>query len=144
VKRPACVAFVAANPEGARTGNERTTMRLAHALRADGVRVEIVRPEAVDGDDDAAALARLASLDPPPDLIHAFHARRTGPRAAFFAERLGVPLVVGVTGTDLAVDVFRADRAPIVLETLRAAAAVTCGNADELSTVARLLDSAPP
>jgi len=140
VKLPLCVAFVAANSEGARTGNERTTMRLAHALRDSGVHVEIVRPD----DDDATAVARLTSLDPAPELIHAFHARRTGPRAARFAERLGVPLVVGVTGTDLAVDIFRADRAPIVLETLQEAAAVTCGNPAEGAAVARLLDDAPP
>ncbi len=137
---PRCVAFVAANPEGARTGNERTTMRLAHALRETGIRVEIIRP----GDDDAAAQTRLAALDPRPDLIHAFHARRSGPRAARLAKSLGVPLVVGVTGTDLAVDVFRADRAPIVMEALQQAAAVTCGNADEVATVARLLADGPP
>ncbi len=138
--RPRCVAFVAANDEGARTGNERTTTRLARAMRETGIHVELFRP----GDDDARVTTRLAALDPRPDLVHAFHARRAGPRAARIARELEVPLVVGVTGTDLAVDIHRADRAPIVLESLRQADAVTCGNADEVAVVKSLLLSAAP
>lgn len=137
---PRRVVFVAANEEGARTGNERTTLRLAAALRKVGVSVEIVRP----GMDAAFAATHLAALQPPPELVHAFHARRSGPRAARIAEALRVPLVVGVTGTDLAVDVFDEERAPVVLDTLRAAAAVTCGNPDERAAVGRLLVDAPP
>ena len=42
-----------------------------------------------------------------PALLHAFHARRAGPLALDLASRLGVPLVVTLTGTDANHDLAR-------------------------------------
>lgn len=134
------VVFVAANPEGARTGNERTLSRLAVRLEEAGVDVLVARP----GDDADAVLARVAGDGRTPALVHAFHARRSGPRGVVLATRLGVPLVAGLTGTDLVRDIHVADRLPIVLDTVRRAAAVTCGNPEEARMVARLVSPAPP
>jgi glycosyltransferase involved in cell wall biosynthesis len=130
------VVFVAANEAGARTGNERTLQRLARRLEESGVDTVILRP--------GHSAAEVASDRRLPALVHALHARRSGPRAVDLSERLDVPLVVGLTGTDLAVDIFVRARAPIVTDVLRRAAAVTCGNPDEARTVARLVDPAPP
>ena len=134
------VVFVAANATGARTGNERTLCRLATRLDEAGVDVQIARP-----DDTTAHVVDVAGSDGRrPALVHAFHARRSGPRGAELAERLGVPLVVGLTGTDLVRDIYVDDRVGVVLDVLRRAAVVTCGNADEARTVGRLVERAPP
>mgnify|MGYP001471659800 CR=1 FL=1 len=127
---PERVVLVAANPQGARTGNEIALLRTGEVLRRAGADVVVARP----GDTADEVAARVAT-GPRPALVHGFHARRSGPRALELAQRLHVPLVLSVTGTDLAIDVHRADRAPVVTAALRAAAGVVCGHADEVDAV---------
>ena len=134
------VVFVAANEEGARTGNERTLRRLVTRLEESAADVLVARP----GDDTDALVARVRADGRRPRLVHAFHARRSGPRGVELAAALGVPLVVGLTGTDLARDIYDDARAAVVLDVLRHAAAVTCGNADEARALATLVDPTPP
>ncbi len=134
------VVFVAANPEGALSGNERTLRRLTRRLDESDIDVLVARP----GDSVEDVLARTRARARMPVLVHAFHARRSGPRGVEISRALDVPLVVGLTGTDLVVDIFDEQRAAVVVDVLRHAAVVTCGNAVEARTVPALLGAAPP
>ncbi len=133
---PRRVAFIAANPAGARNGNEITTQRLATGLRARGISVEILRP----GEPVASMVGRLARGPRRPELVHAFHARRSGPRGFGLARALRVPLVTSVTGTDLAVDLQDPARASDVRASLGRSRAVVCGHANEAAQVRDLVD----
>ena len=59
-----------------------------------------------------------------PALIHAFHAYRAGPLGLTMARRIGCPLVVTLTGTDVNLDLFDAERSSAVRRVLEGAAAV--------------------
>jgi glycosyltransferase involved in cell wall biosynthesis len=134
------VLFVAANVEGTRTGNERTLCRLRRRLEEAGVDVSVVRPDVTV----EWVVAELRATGRQPALVHAFHARRSGPRGVELADALGVPLVVGLTGTDLVRDIHDPERAEVVVDVLGRAAAITCGNPDECRTLGSLLDAPPP
>jgi len=113
------VILVAPPSRGAPTGNEISVRRLERALASHGHDVRVTRPADIES-------RRLA--DPSADLVHAFHARRTGPAAAELAEQLRVPLVVTLTGTDVDLDVHDAERACLVRDVLCRAAAIVCGH----------------
>ncbi|HYB69665.1 MAG TPA: glycosyltransferase [Candidatus Bathyarchaeia archaeon] len=116
-------------------GNAITVERIARGLRQRGVEVRVwdlsVAPE-------AAVEHQLPQFEPA--LVHAFHALRTGPAALRLARRMGVPLLVTVTGTDVNHDLFDEDSAPVVRRVLEGATAVSMF--DE-SIAARMLEALP-
>jgi len=67
---------------------------------------------------------RALHAERPFDLVDAHFARPDGAAAALVARRLGVPLVLSVRGSDVHRDLERPRLAPLVLATLRDAAAV--------------------
>src|SRR5262249_37485094 len=74
-----------------------------------------------------------------PDLIHAFHALRSGPLGLRLARRLEIPLVVTLTGTDANHSLLEAEHAPTVRRVLEGAAAVTAFDASIVDHVAAVL-----
>ncbi len=120
---PAAVAFVVPNPEGARTGNEVSALRLRNGLEERGVGVVMVRPDAAL--EAAVARSRTAGVE----LVHGFHAWRTGPRARDLAARLKLPYAVTITGTDVAIYAHEADHRDTVRDVLRGAAVILCAHA---------------
>lgn len=111
MNRPLRVLLVAPHPLEQPRGNSVTLERIARGLRQHGVRVGLLGPGQL-----------------PPrgrfDLVHAFHAYRAGPRALALAERMNVPCVVSLTGTDVNRDLKAPGRRHIVRRVLAKAAAV--------------------
>lgn len=69
--------------------------------------------------------ARLKAKNFRPDIVHAFHAFKSGLVALELAQRLSTPLVITITGTDVHSDLYHSERREIVLSVLRAANAIT-------------------
>jgi hypothetical protein len=101
-------------------GNAVTVERIARGLRARGLDLEIWDLSTMA----PSSLERRAS-EYHPALIHAFHAYRAGPPGLALAQRIGCPLVVTLTGTDVNLDLFDAERSSTVRLVLESAAAVT-------------------
>ena len=95
-----------------------TVRRIATHLSQLGVSVQVAVVS------EPRASLRQFSLQFQPDIVHAFHAFKAGVAALDLAERLGVPLVVTVTGTDVHPDLLSPDRREAVLRVLEASDAV--------------------
>jgi glycosyltransferase involved in cell wall biosynthesis len=113
-------------------GNAITVERIARGLRARGVELEIwdlstMTPSSIE--------RRAAEYRPA--LIHAFHAYRAGRPGLALARRIGCPLVVTLTGTDVNLDLFDAGRTADVHEVLEGAAAVTAFHESLAAVAAR-------
>lgn len=115
-------------------GNAVTVQRIVGGLRARDVDVALW-----DVSSTPEAVVAGAVEDTRPQLIHAFHAFRTGPLALRLARRLEVPLVVTLTGTDANHELLDAANAPQVRRVLEGAAAVTAFDASIVEQVARIL-----
>lgn len=126
------VLILAPDWGGVHTGNETSVRRIEDSLAGRGVRVSVAR-----GSETPQSIC--SRLTGPPDVVHAFHARRTGPLGLRLAREFGVPLVVTLTGTDVNLDPFHADRAAVVREVLGAAGAVLCCNEAARDAVRRLV-----
>jgi L-malate glycosyltransferase len=116
-------------------GNAITVDRVVRGLRSRGAAVKVWDLSATP----AATVEEEVEAEKPA-LIHAFHAYRVGPLAARLAHRLGVPLVLTLTGTDANHDLDDVARGPLVRQALEAAAAVT---AFDDSIVRRVADALP-
>ncbi|HSE03448.1 MAG TPA: glycosyltransferase [Methylomirabilota bacterium] len=116
-------------------GNAITVDRIARGLRERGVELRVWD---LSGVPEGAVEPQIAQYAPA--LIHAFHAYRTGPTAFRLARRLGVPLLVTVTGTDVNEDLVDEDAAPIVRRVLEGASAVSVFDD---SMVARIVEDLP-
>jgi hypothetical protein len=112
-------------------GNAVTVARIARGLRDGGVKVH-VRVPAEGGEGDLASEAKRVA----PDVVHAFHARRTGPLGQTLAGACGAALVVTLTGTDVSDDLRSLEHGPLVREALGAARAVTVFHASVAAEVA--------
>ncbi len=106
-------------PPAAR-GNAVTVSRIARGLAERGVHLRV-------WDGSAAGEARIEAEAAAfrPTLIHAFHAYRVGPLALRVAQRVEVPLVVTLTGTDANHDLLDPERAPAVYRVLQGSRRVT-------------------
>jgi L-malate glycosyltransferase len=101
-------------------GNAVTVERVVRGLRECGAELSMWDLSAMPEPVVAAAVEAYR-----PDLIHAFHALRTGPLALRLARRLEVPLVVTLTGTDANHDLLDPGGASIVRRVLQGAGAIT-------------------
>ena len=115
-------------------GNAVTVERIARGLRARGADLEIWDLSSMT----PSSLERRAS-EYHPALIHAFHAYRAGPLGLTMARRIGCPLVVTLTGTDVNLDLFDAERSSAVRRVLAGAAAVTVFHESVATVAARAL-----
>jgi L-malate glycosyltransferase len=115
-------------------GNAITVERVAQGLRERG---RELRVWGLSGASEAAVAAEVEAYRP--DLVHAFHALLTGPLGLTLAGRLGVPLVVTLTGTDANHDLLDPGRGPRVRQVLEGAAAITGFHGSILAHVAGVL-----
>ena len=101
-------------------GNAITVDRIARGLREREVELRVwdlsVAPE-------TAVEHQIGQFRPA--VVHAFHALRTGPAALRLARRVGAPLLVTITGTDVNQDLLDPDSAPVVRRVLEGAAAIS-------------------
>lgn len=130
------VALLAPVPLDSPRGNAITVTRIAQALRARGLDVGAERADA-DG-----FIERMASNHP--DLVHAFHAYRTGPPGLALAQRCRAPLVITLTGTDVSDDLQDAERGPVVRKALLGAAAITTFHDSVAAEIVRALPEVAP
>lgn len=84
-------------------GNVTTVRRISTHLEALGVNVQIVTTQPLTED------ARLKAKNFRPDIVHAFHAFKSGLVALELAQRLSTPLVITITGTDVHSDLYHSD-----------------------------------
>jgi glycosyltransferase involved in cell wall biosynthesis len=99
-------------------GNAVTVERIARGLRERGVDARVWDLSVLPVVQVEADVERFR-----PDVVHAFHARHTGPVALRIARRMELPLVVTVTGTDVNHDLFDPERAPVVRRVFEGASA---------------------
>lgn len=125
------VVLLSPTPLDAPRGNAVTVARITRGLRARGVDARVWHAP------DASTAAALASdaARMRPSLVHAFHARHTGPLGRTLATAAGAPLVVTLTGTDVSDDLGDPAHGLPVRETLRAAAAVTAFHESVVATL---------
>jgi hypothetical protein len=115
------VVLLSPTPLDVPRGNAVTVARIARGLRARGLDARVWH--APDASAAGALPSEAARIRPA--LVHAFHARHTGPLGRMLATAARAPLVVTLTGTDVNEDLGSPTHGPPVRETLRAAAAVT-------------------
>ena len=125
------VLLVSPVPLGLPSGNAVSVARLAEGLRARGHSVEVFVPPPEGG---AAALAEAhRRLDP--DLVHLYHAWRTGRLARAIPSE--VPIVLGIGGTDVNRDLEDPKHAREVEDVLRRAGAVLAPTEDARRRILR-------
>jgi L-malate glycosyltransferase len=115
-------------------GNVVTVARVTQGLRERG---ETLRLWDLSAAPEAVIAAEVEAYRPA--LVHAFQARRTGPLALRLAQRLDVPLVVTLTGTDANHDLLDPEWAPLVQRVLEAAVVITAFHGSIVEHVAGLL-----
>ncbi len=131
------VLLVSPVPLGLPSGNAVSVARLAEGLRARGHAVEIfVQPP----EEGAAALAG-AHRRHDPDLVHLYPAWRSGKFAR--AIPAGVPIVLGIGGTDVNRDLEDPEHAREVEEALRRAGAILAPTQDARDRILRHVPDAP-
>lgn len=114
-------------------GNSITVQRIESGLKDHGLSVEVF---SLDRTPDPAAIQRgLEAMRP--DVIHGFHAFVAGHIVVEATERLGVPAILTLTGTDANHDLFDAARRSVVVDALRRAQAIVVFHAAIGARVAR-------
>jgi glycosyltransferase involved in cell wall biosynthesis len=116
-------------------GNAITAERIAAGLRQRVHEVALWDLSSVSDDEVARRVEAWR-----PELLHAFHAYRTGPLALRLARRVKAPLVVTLTGTDANHELTDPDHGPVVRRVLEGAAAITAFD----SSIAAVVTAAVP
>jgi glycosyltransferase involved in cell wall biosynthesis len=120
-------------------GNAITVGRIVEGLRSRGLEVRVWDLSVTDGERVAAEVEAWE-----PALIHGFHAFRVGPSALRLARKLGVPLVVTLTGTDANHDLFDPARTSAVRDVLQGASEVVAFHESIVERVVGLLPDVRP
>ncbi len=120
------------------SGNAVTVGRIAQGLAAHGAEVRTWDLSAASEPAVEDEVVRFA-----PEIVHALHARQGGVLGLRVARRVGVPLVVTVTGTDGNVDLGDAERGAAVRRALDGAAAVTVFHESMAARIAGALADGP-
>lgn len=98
-------------------GNSLSIYRLVSGLMERGVEVKAFCLPEYAGKRDV--YKEIASFKP--DIIHGFHAYKTGRIVQVLKKRTGLPLVMSLRGTDFNIDLFDKRRRPVVVKTLEMA-----------------------
>lgn len=105
------------------TGNAITVGRIHHGLTGKGVTSRVI-----DLSDNPTEEVIKKAKAFKPDLIHCFHAYRTGLTGLKVKDALDVPLITTITGTDINIDFHNRARYDATLNVLRRSDAVTAFN----------------
>lgn len=106
------------------TGNAVTVGRITRELAEGGIECRVIDLSAVTKNE---AVRRADMFGP--DLIHSFHALKSGPAGLAVRDLLHVPLITTLTGTDLHVDLRKPETRDAVLRVLTRTDRLTVFNA---------------
>ena len=114
------------------TGNAVTVHRISTGLTQTGIDCRIVDLSQTAGID----LLDLAGAFSP-DIIHSFHAFKTGRSGSLLKKVLGVPLVTTLTGTDINIDLKDRERRQVIRDVLAMSDKITVFNDHAYSVLVR-------
>lgn len=100
-------------------GNATTSARLADGLKTKGIKTTVFLPEQLKEQKNLRKLERFK-----PDIVQAFHAYKSGMIGSGICKKLGIPLIVTITGTDVNINLFQDDKKEKVKEILNFAKAI--------------------
>lgn len=120
------IAIISPYSIGPLRGNIITVKRIGKFLGKSGVELLILPADTLSAAEMERQLVSFA-----PNLIHGFHARYSGGLARHLAERLNLPFVITITGSDLHDPLLRNHSDTI--RTIEAARAIICFNDNEKS-----------
>lgn len=86
-------------------GNATTASRIVEGLKARRVKTLVFLPEQSKDKNNSKKLEKFK-----PDLIHGFHAYKSGVIGSEISEKLNIPLVVTITGTDVNINLLQDDK----------------------------------
>mgnify|MGYP001597617056 CR=1 FL=1 len=86
-------------------GNATTSARLADGLKARGISTIIFLPEQLKEQKNPEKLEKFR-----PDIVQAFHAYKSGIIGSEICKKLGIPMVVTITGTDVNINLFQDEK----------------------------------
>jgi len=95
-------------------GNTTTVERLAIGLKNKKILTKVINLSKLKN--NKKVLKIIKKFDP--DIVHAFHAFKSGPTALEVARELKKPLITTITGTDVNHDLFKKERRNKVIEVL--------------------------
>lgn len=124
------VALICPYSTGPARGNITTVRRIAEHLPTAGCQVTVIPLDRLAVQGQQAQLAEVK-----PDLLHAFHAFHAGPAAMTHAQRMNIPYLVTITGSDLFQEQLR--NTVSTRSVIDGAAAITCFDslvAEQLAT----------
>jgi glycosyltransferase involved in cell wall biosynthesis len=127
------MALFSPTPATTPCGNNATLRRIARGLRDLGHEVMEASLDSLHAGEDSTR-EPLQGFD----LLHAFHAFKTGVAVREAALALGIPYVVSITGTDLHEDLARPERRDAVLSVLRDAGAILVASEEAARKVSEL------
>ena len=96
-------------------GNTTTVNRLVTGLKSKKILTKVIDLSTVKNNEKILNIIKKFN----PDIIHAFHAFKSGPTALEIAKKLKKPLLVTITGTDANHDLFNKERRNKVIEVLK-------------------------
>lgn len=124
------IAIIAPFSRGPMRGNITTVRRIGRALEEAGIEVVILAVDAMTVAEMESCLSVFT-----PDIIHAFHAGHCGELACNLADRLDVPCVVTITGSDINEPLLHGQYG--TCRAMAAASAIVCFDELVASQVAR-------
>jgi glycosyltransferase involved in cell wall biosynthesis len=114
------------------TGNAVTVHRISTRLTQNGIDCQIIDLSKTAGIDLLDMVGTFS-----PDIIHSFHAYKSGRSGALLKKILGVPLVTTLTGTDINVDLKDRHRCQAIKDVLTVSDLVTVFNDHARSALVR-------
>jgi L-malate glycosyltransferase len=105
------------------TGNAVTVHRIATGLAQEGVECRVLDLSQISGVDLLDAAGSFI-----PDIIHNFHAYKSGRAGLLLKKILGVPMITTLTGTDINVDLKGDEKAKTIRDVLEASDIITVFN----------------
>lgn len=122
------IAIIAPYSLGPTRGNIITVQRIEQHLKLAGIELLHIAVDNASADEIDNQLSTFS-----PDLIHAFHAYRTGPTAMRHALRLNIPYMITITGSDIHDSAMGESSATI--EAISKAQAIICFNKSDADLV---------
>lgn len=86
-------------------GNATTSSRLADGLESKGIKTIVFLPEQLKEQKNFEKLEKFR-----PDIVQAFHAYKSGIIGSEICKKLGIPLIVTITGTDVNINLFQDEK----------------------------------
>ena len=94
-------------------GNATTSSRLVDGLKPRGIKTIVFLPDQLGKKENIKKLSKFNL-----DLIHAFHAYKSGIIGSEICKKLGIPMVVTITGTDVNINLFQDEKKGRIKEIL--------------------------